>query len=158
MRAREFIIEADSYQAPEIEKGDEVKVGKFKNRKATVKSITKDKNNQPVLKTNKGEHKLFKPRIDKLEEERTTKWATGQKIVKTERGLRLKFKGLAQLVGPGDHVELTDFAVKPADNYNHQYGEIVQIFNNGKVKVEMYGTDKERYANVPVTSLLWPLN
>jgi len=68
MRAREFIREAKSYQAPEIKTGDEVKVGKFKNRRAIVKSITKDKHNQPVLQTNKGEHKLFKPRIDKLEE------------------------------------------------------------------------------------------
>jgi len=62
--------EAKSYQAPEIEAGDEVKVGKFKNRKATVKSITKDKDNQPVLKTDKGEHKLFKPKISKLEDEK----------------------------------------------------------------------------------------
>ena len=63
----------ESYQPPKIEVGDEVKVGRFKNRKATVKSITKDKNNQPVLKTNKGEHKLFKPRITKLEDEKEEK-------------------------------------------------------------------------------------
>jgi len=62
------VNESKSYQAPEIKAGDNVKVGKFKNRKATVKSISKDKNNQPVLQTDKGEHKLFKPRIDKLEE------------------------------------------------------------------------------------------
>ena len=62
-----------SYQPPKIEVGDEVKVGRFKNRKAIVKSITKDKNNQPVLKTNKGEHKLFKPRISKLEDEKEEK-------------------------------------------------------------------------------------
>ena len=62
--------DVESYQPPKIEVGDEIKVGRFKNRKATVKSITKDKNNQPVLKTNKGEHKLFKPRITKLEDEK----------------------------------------------------------------------------------------
>lgn len=62
------IVEADkSYQPPEIEVGDEVKVGKFKNRKATVKGFDTDKDNQPVLKTTKGEHKLFKPKISKLE-------------------------------------------------------------------------------------------
>ncbi len=65
----ETILDDDSYQPPEIEVGDEVKVGKFKNRKATVKGFEKDKNNQPVLKTTKGDHKLFKPRISKLEEE-----------------------------------------------------------------------------------------
>jgi transcription antitermination factor NusG len=67
------IKDVESYQPPKIEVGDEVKVGKFKNRKAKVKSITKDKNNQPVLKTNKGEHKLFNPRITKLEDEKEEK-------------------------------------------------------------------------------------
>ena len=33
-----------------------------------VKGITKDENNQPVLKTTKGDQKLFKPRISKLED------------------------------------------------------------------------------------------
>lgn len=60
------VNESDSYTAT-IDKGDEVKVGRFKNRKATVKNITKDEHGQPVLKTNKGDHKLFKPRITKLE-------------------------------------------------------------------------------------------
>lgn len=69
MRAFEFINEdKKSYQAPEINVGDEVKVGKFKNRKAEVKGFKTDDNNQPVLKTTKGDQKLFKPRISKLEE------------------------------------------------------------------------------------------
>ena len=62
------ISEDKSYQPPTIEVGDEVKVGKFKNRKAEVKGITKDENNQPVLKTTRGDQKLFKPRISKLED------------------------------------------------------------------------------------------
>jgi hypothetical protein len=62
------IIEAETLDLPSIDVGDEVLVGKFKNRRATVKGFTTDKNNQPVLKTDKGEHKLFKPRITKLEE------------------------------------------------------------------------------------------
>jgi hypothetical protein len=63
MKAHEFIVE---YQAPEIEVGDEIRIGKFKNRKAEVKGFTKDENNQPVLKTSKGDQQLFKPRIVKL--------------------------------------------------------------------------------------------
>ena len=67
---KEFHTEDDdSYQPPSIEVGDEIKVGKFKNRKATVKGFETDKDNQPVLKTTKGDHKLFKPRISKLENE-----------------------------------------------------------------------------------------
>jgi len=66
MRAYEFITEAKTYQPPEIEVGDEVRVGKFKNRKAEVKGFTTDDNNQPVLKTTKGDQQLFKPRISKL--------------------------------------------------------------------------------------------
>lgn len=52
---------------PSISVGDEVKVGKFKNRKAEVKGFKKDDNGQPVLKTTKGDQKLFKPRVTKLE-------------------------------------------------------------------------------------------
>lgn len=58
--------EEDSYEV-KIEKGDEVKVGKFKNRTTTVDGITKDDKGQPVLKTDKGDQKLFKPRVSKLD-------------------------------------------------------------------------------------------
>ena len=46
--------------------GDEILVGRFKNRKATVTGFSVDDHNQPVLKTTKGPQKLFKPRIIKL--------------------------------------------------------------------------------------------
>jgi len=65
IRFKTFINE---FSLPKLKVGDEVKVGKWKNRKAIIKGFTKDKNNQPVLKTNKGDQKLFKPRISKLEE------------------------------------------------------------------------------------------
>lgn len=52
---------------PSISVGDEVKVGKFKNRKAEVKGFKTDDNGQPVLKTTKGDQKLYKPRVTKLE-------------------------------------------------------------------------------------------
>lgn len=63
MRSNEFIKE---YQPPEINVGDEIKVGKFKNKSAKVTGFTKDKHNQPQLKTNQGPQQLFKPRIVKL--------------------------------------------------------------------------------------------
>ena len=67
MRANEFITEGEnSLTPPTINVGDEVRVGKYKNKRAEVKGFTKDENNQPVLKTNKGDQKLFKPRIAKL--------------------------------------------------------------------------------------------
>lgn len=68
MKINEIILEDKSYTPPTIEAGDEIRVGKFKNRKAEVKGITTDENNQPVLKTTKGDQKLFKPRISKLED------------------------------------------------------------------------------------------
>ena len=53
---------------PDIKVGDEVKIGRWKNRKATVKGFKKDKkDNHPILKTTKGDTKLFKPRINKIE-------------------------------------------------------------------------------------------
>ena len=67
MKINDILHEADTYQPPSIKKGDEVKVGKFKNRKAEVKGFDTDDHGQPVLKTTKGDQKLFKPRISKLE-------------------------------------------------------------------------------------------
>ena len=69
MRANEFITEAESYQPPELTVGDKILKGKFKNSPAEIKGFTKDKHNQPVLKTNKGEVQLFKPRVAKLMKE-----------------------------------------------------------------------------------------
>ena len=65
---RDYIdmVEAAQLDVPPLEVGDEIMIGKFKNRKATIKGMTSDENNQPVLKTSKGDTKLFKPRISKL--------------------------------------------------------------------------------------------
>jgi hypothetical protein len=67
MRITDIIAEQDFLQPPKIKVGDEVKVGKFLNRKADVIGFETDDNGQPVLKTTKGDQKLFKPRISKLE-------------------------------------------------------------------------------------------
>ena len=68
MRAYEFLAEdKDTLKLPDMNVGDEVKVGRFKNRKAEIKGFKKDDHGQPVLKTTKGDQKLFKPRISKLE-------------------------------------------------------------------------------------------
>ena len=39
----------DILKVPSIEIGDEILVGKFKNRKAVVTGFATDENNQPVL-------------------------------------------------------------------------------------------------------------
>ena len=66
MRYYEFAENTKTLNLPKIETGDEIFVGKFKNRKAVIKGFTTDEHNQPVLKTNKGNQKLFKPRLVKL--------------------------------------------------------------------------------------------
>ena len=69
MRLRDIFRETDrSYTPPVIDVGDAVLVGKFKNRKATVTGFKSDDHHQPVLKTSKGDQKLFKPRIVKLDQ------------------------------------------------------------------------------------------
>ena len=65
MKYKEII--AKQYTPPTIEIGDTALIGKFKNRKATIKGFAKDAHHQPILKTNKGDVALFKPRIDKLD-------------------------------------------------------------------------------------------
>ena len=55
----DLIAEAEKLELDPIETGDIVYVGRFKNRKATVKGFKTDDNGQPILKTNKGDTKLF---------------------------------------------------------------------------------------------------
>jgi hypothetical protein len=54
------------YVLPALAVGDVLLVGKFKNRKATITGFSMAENNQPVAQTDKGDHKIFKPRIAKL--------------------------------------------------------------------------------------------
>jgi len=70
MKIKEIITE-ESYQPPELEVGDKILKGKFKNSPAEIKGFKKDKHNQPVLKTNKGDVQLFKPRLTKLMKEQS---------------------------------------------------------------------------------------
>jgi hypothetical protein len=56
----------EAFQLPRLAVGDVLLVGKFKNRKVTITGFSSDENNQPVAQTDKGEHKIFKPRIAKL--------------------------------------------------------------------------------------------
>ena len=51
---------------PDLEVGDTLLVGKFKNRKAEIKGFSTDEHGQPVPQTTKGDQKIFKPRIAKL--------------------------------------------------------------------------------------------
>lgn len=51
---------------PELKIGDKILVGRFKNRKATITGFGKDSKNQPVVKTTKGDYKMFKFRISRL--------------------------------------------------------------------------------------------
>lgn len=60
------ILEGEKADLPDIEVGDELRTGKFKNRKVTVKGFKKDKNNHPVAKTTNGDVPLLKPRVTKL--------------------------------------------------------------------------------------------
>jgi hypothetical protein len=53
-------------ELPKLAVGDVLLVGKFKNRRATITGFSWDENNQPVALTDKGEQKIFKPRIEKL--------------------------------------------------------------------------------------------
>lgn len=58
--------EKDTLELPILKVGDEIKIGRWKNRKAIIKGFKKDKNNHPIMKTNKGDQQVFKARISKL--------------------------------------------------------------------------------------------
>lgn len=58
--------ESDSLDLPTLEKGDVLLAGKFKNKRCTIDGFDTDENGQPVAQTDRGEQKIFKPRIAKL--------------------------------------------------------------------------------------------
>lgn len=60
------VFEKETLELPDLKVDDELMVGKFKNRKATITGFKKDKHNQPVAKTDKGDQAIFKPRVKKL--------------------------------------------------------------------------------------------
>lgn len=50
---------------PKIKVGDEVLGGKFKNKRMVVQDFGTDDKDQPTIKTDKGEKKLYAVRIQK---------------------------------------------------------------------------------------------
>lgn len=67
MRLHEFESKRDdTLTLPNLEVGDELLVGKFKNRTATIQGFDTDDHNQPIAKTDKGDQKIFKPRVKKI--------------------------------------------------------------------------------------------
>lgn len=59
-------ITEDTLKLPDLKVGDVMMVGKFKNRKATIKGFKTDKHGQPIAKTDKGDQQIFKGRVKKL--------------------------------------------------------------------------------------------
>ena len=65
----------------EINVGDTVEVGRFRNVIARIKDISIDEKGQPVIITNKGPKKLFSCRLSKL----TPGAKTPRQILKEKR-------------------------------------------------------------------------
>lgn len=59
-------IMSKKFELPTLEVGDIIFIGKWKNRRAVIKGFGKDENNQPIVKTDKGDVQMFKFRIPKL--------------------------------------------------------------------------------------------
>ena len=120
--------EDKSYQPPSIDVGDEVLVGKFKNRRAEVKGFTTDDNNQPVLKTSKGDQHLFKPRIAKLmpkdvnkqEIEEYSSTDTGIKTALKAKGYKFLGQGVDQsaYIEPGTGLVLKIFGTQKTQDFS----------------------------------------
>jgi hypothetical protein len=55
------IFKEEEYQ--QIKVGDHVKGGKFRNKDMEVKSFTTDDKGQPIMKTSKGDKKVYSVRI-----------------------------------------------------------------------------------------------
>ena len=90
----------DTLKLPDLKVGDEIKIGRWKNRKAIIKGFKKDKNNHPIMKTNKGDQQVFKARIsklmpEKLDEAKIIKINFGSYVINVYKNpMRSEFKAL----------------------------------------------------------------
>jgi hypothetical protein len=50
----------------DLEIGDEILIGKYRNKKAIIKEFGKDDLGQPTVKTNKGTRSMYGFRVSKL--------------------------------------------------------------------------------------------
>lgn len=53
-------------KVPELKVGDEVLVGKWKNKLVTIEGFGRDKHGQPTMKTSGGEYPVFHFRLKRL--------------------------------------------------------------------------------------------
>src|ERR1017187_7930462 len=88
-----------AYELPRLAVGDVLLVGKFKNRKATITGFSSDENNQPVAQTDKGDQKIFKPRIAKLMPAMCS-WLASSRTVKRQLLGSLPMKTISLLHKP----------------------------------------------------------
>lgn len=56
----------DNALEEELEIGDEILMGKFRNKRAIIKDFGSDKYGQPTVKTNKGERSMYSFRVQKM--------------------------------------------------------------------------------------------
>lgn len=132
------VTEGETYQPPELEVGDKILKGKFKNSPATIKGFAKDKHNQPVLKTDKGAVQLFKPRVTKLmTNEAVQNPFTSSKIkVPVYHGTNVKF---TKFVRPPHGVFFTPHADWASDHYG---SNVLACYVNVKKLYQLaYGKD-----------------
>jgi len=125
----------DTLTLPKIKVGDEVKVGKFKNRKAEVTGFAKDENNHPLLKTTKGEQQVFKPRFSKLmKEEDDAVIEEGKKFPRTSEFLHVRelddIKRLAGVYDP--YVDEGDSSM--GSNISKTSSKIAQTMRDKKIQ------------------------
>lgn len=59
-------MKLEELKLPELEVGDVLLVGKFKNKRATITGFDTDKHGQPIAKTDKGDRLIFKSRVEKF--------------------------------------------------------------------------------------------
>ena len=90
----QHLVAEDSYQPPTLHTGDKILKGKFKNSPAEIKGFKKDKHNQPVLKTNKGDIQLFKPRVTKLMPKKLDEYEGSVYPTENSKAIFSKLEGL----------------------------------------------------------------
>lgn len=149
MKIKDIIVEgAETYQPPALSVGDKILKGKFKNSPAEIKGFKTDKNNQPVLKTNKGEVPLFKPRIAKLMPEDVAEARSNpEQNVKLASGMK-ELVAVAKTISDPENWAIS-MTSEPKLGINPQVGVSEDTPKGIYFYPLNYALDKTRYGKLP---------
>jgi len=139
-------------ESEDIKVGDTILTGRFKNSPAVVKGFGTDKNNQPTVKTTKGEISLYKFRIQKLMKAKDESVTESQDTKSDLQAISDKWrsKGVDLFLYPsGEDIRINTIVVPMADRKmgigTQAMNDVIEYADSSKRRVILSLGQKDKY-------------